>query len=45
MVRRSAYVAMGEHKRLAMEVVDDVKLGKLMQNAGFARGRRCAEKW
>jgi glycosyltransferase involved in cell wall biosynthesis len=35
MVRRSAYVAMGEHKRLAMEVVDDVKLGKLMQNAGF----------
>ncbi len=35
MVRRSAYVAMGEHKRLAMEVVDDIKLGKLMQNAGF----------
>lgn len=35
MVRRSAYVAMGEHKGLAMEVVDDIKLGKLMQNAGF----------
>jgi hypothetical protein len=35
MVHRSAYVAMGEHKRLAMEVVDDIKLGKLMQNAGF----------
>jgi hypothetical protein len=35
MVRRSAYVAMGEHKRLAMEVVDDIKLGKVMQDAGF----------
>jgi hypothetical protein len=35
MVRRGAYEEMGEHKRLAMEVVDDVKLGKLMQNAGF----------
>jgi Glycosyl transferase family 2 len=38
LVRRSAYVAMGEHKRLAMEVVDDIKLGKLMQNAGFQTG-------
>ncbi len=35
MVRRSAYMTMGEHKRLAMEVVDDIKLGKLMQNDGF----------
>ena len=35
MVRRSAYVAIGEHKRLAMEVVDDIKLGKLVQNAGY----------
>ncbi|MGA8035596.1 MAG: glycosyltransferase family 2 protein [Candidatus Acidiferrales bacterium] len=35
MVRRTAYVAIGEHKRLAMEVVDDIKLGKLMQDGGF----------
>jgi cellulose synthase/poly-beta-1,6-N-acetylglucosamine synthase-like glycosyltransferase len=35
MVRRSAYIAMGEHKKLAMEVVDDIKLGKVMQDAGF----------
>jgi hypothetical protein len=50
MVRRSAYVAMGEHKRLAMEVVDDIKLGKLMQNAGFRSqaafcGKRVSVYW
>ncbi|MDE3136522.1 MAG: glycosyltransferase [Acidobacteriota bacterium] len=35
MVRRSAYEAAGEHKRLAMEVVDDMKLGKMVKRAGF----------
>ena len=50
MVRRSAYVAMGEHKRLAMEVVDDIKLGKLMQNTGFRSqaafcGKRVSVYW
>ena len=50
MVRRSAYVAVGEHKRLRMEVVDDVKVGKLMQNAGFASrpalcGKRVSVYW
>ena len=50
MVRRSAYIAMGEHKRLKMEVVDDIKLGKLMQNAGFRSqaatcGKRVSVYW
>ena len=50
MVRRSAYIAMGEHKRLRMEVVDDVKVGKLMQNSGFASrpalcGKRVSVYW
>jgi hypothetical protein len=50
MVRRSAYIAVGEHKRLRMEVVDDVKVGKLMQNAGFASrpalcGKRVSVYW
>lgn len=44
MVRRSAYIAMGEHKRLAMEVVDDIKLGKAMQNAGFRSQAAIADR-
>lgn len=35
LVRRSAYEASGGHKRLAMEVVDDMKLGKLLKKQGF----------
>jgi glycosyltransferase involved in cell wall biosynthesis len=35
LVRRSAYEAGGTHKRLAMEVVDDMKLGKIVKQAGF----------
>lgn len=38
MVRRSSYEKMGTHKRLRMEVVDDMKLGKLMKEAGFRSG-------
>jgi len=38
MVRRSGYEAAGTHKRLAMEVVDDVKLGKIVKQAGFRSG-------
>lgn len=34
MVRRSAYEKMGTHRRLAMEVIDDMKLGKLAKEAG-----------
>jgi glycosyltransferase involved in cell wall biosynthesis len=35
LLRRSAYEAAGTHKRLAMEVVDDMKLGKIVKQAGF----------
>lgn len=35
LVRRSAYEAAGGHRRLAMEVVDDMKLGKMVKRAGF----------
>ncbi len=35
LIRRSAYEALGTHRRLAMEVVDDMKLGKLVKTSGF----------
>lgn len=35
LIRRSAYEALGTHRRLAMEVVDDIKLGKLVKTSGF----------
>jgi glycosyltransferase involved in cell wall biosynthesis len=35
MVRRSAYESSGTHQRLAMEVIDDMKLGKIVKLAGF----------
>ncbi len=38
LVRRSAYQALGTHRRLAREVVDDMKLGKLVKEAGFVSG-------
>lgn len=38
MIRRSAYEAIGTHRRLAMEVVDDMKLGKLAKDGGFRSG-------
>jgi hypothetical protein len=34
LIRRSAYEKMGTHRRLSMEVVDDMKLGKLAKEAG-----------
>jgi glycosyltransferase involved in cell wall biosynthesis len=34
LVRRSTYEAAGTHKKLAMEVVDDLKLAKIMKQAG-----------
>jgi glycosyl transferase family 2 len=34
LIHRSAYEKMGTHQRLAMEVVDDMKLGKLAKQAG-----------
>ena len=39
MLKRTAYEAAGMHRRLAMEVVDDMKLGKIVKQAGF---RSCA---
>lgn len=38
MVRRSCYEKMGTHSRLRMEVIDDMKLGKLVKEAGFSSG-------
>ncbi len=35
LLKRSAYEACGTHRRLAMEVVDDMKLGKLVKRAGL----------
>jgi glycosyltransferase involved in cell wall biosynthesis len=35
LLRRSAYETIGTHRRLAMEVVDDMKLGKLVKRSGF----------
>jgi hypothetical protein len=38
LIRRSAYEKMGTHRRLAMEVVDDMKVGKLVKKAGLPSG-------
>jgi Glycosyl transferase family 2 len=35
LLKRSAYKQAGTHRRLAMEVVDDMKLGKIVKQAGF----------
>jgi glycosyltransferase involved in cell wall biosynthesis len=37
MVRRTVYEAIGTYKALRMEVIDDMKLGKLVKNAGYAQ--------
>jgi glycosyltransferase involved in cell wall biosynthesis len=38
LIRRSGYEKMGTHRRLAMEVIDDVKLGKIAKEAGLRSG-------
>lgn len=38
LLRRAAYVQSGTHQKLAMEVVDDMKLGKIIKRAGFRSG-------
>jgi glycosyltransferase involved in cell wall biosynthesis len=43
MLKRSAYEACGTHLRLAMEVIDDMKLGKLVKQAGFRSGVAVAQ--
>ena len=37
LVRRNVYDAVGTYKALRMEVLDDMKLGKVIKNAGFAQ--------
>jgi glycosyltransferase involved in cell wall biosynthesis len=37
MVRRSVYEAVGTYQALRMEVLDDMKLGKVVKNTGFAQ--------
>ncbi|HTZ97721.1 MAG TPA: glycosyltransferase [Terriglobales bacterium] len=37
LVRRSAYQAIGTYEAMRFEVVDDMKLGKLIKNAGYAQ--------
>jgi hypothetical protein len=38
LVRRDAYEAVGGHARLALEVVDDVKLGLVLRRSGVPQG-------
>ncbi len=38
LVRREAYEESGMHKKLAMEVIDDMKLGKILKQAGARSG-------
>jgi Glycosyl transferase family 2 len=42
LIRRDAYETLGTHRRLAMEVVDDMKLGKLAKDAGIRSGAALA---
>ena len=43
MVKRTAYEACGTHRRLALEVIDDVMLGKTIKLAGFRSGVAVAQ--
>jgi glycosyltransferase involved in cell wall biosynthesis len=43
LVRREAYERCGGHTRLRMEVIEDMKLGKLIKLAGFRSGVAVAE--
>jgi glycosyltransferase involved in cell wall biosynthesis len=43
MLKRAAYEGSGTHRRLAMEVVDDMKLGKIVKQAGFRSGAGVAQ--
>jgi glycosyltransferase involved in cell wall biosynthesis len=43
LVRRAAYVKSGGHARLRMDVIEDMKLGKLIKVAGFRSGVAVAQ--
>jgi len=45
MLRRNVYESCGTHRRLAMEVVDDMKLGKLVKLSGFRSGVAVAQHY
>jgi glycosyltransferase involved in cell wall biosynthesis len=45
LVRRAAYEKVGMHEKLAMEVVDDIKLGKLIKMDGFRSGVAVSEEY
>jgi glycosyltransferase involved in cell wall biosynthesis len=45
LVKRSAYEGSGTHRRLAMEVVDDMKLGKILKQAGYRSGAGIAQEF
>jgi glycosyltransferase involved in cell wall biosynthesis len=45
MLSRAAYERSGTHRRLAMEVVDDMKLGKIVKMAGFRSGVAVAQSY
>lgn len=45
MLSRKAYEGSGTHQRLAMEVVDDMKLGKIVKMAGFRSGVGVAQNY
>ena len=44
MINRSVYEKLGTHQRLAMEVVDDIQLGKLAKTSGARSGVGAAGK-
>ena len=44
LLRRSVYEAIGTHKRLALEIIEDIKLGKLVKKSGFRSGVALSEK-
>jgi glycosyltransferase involved in cell wall biosynthesis len=45
LVRRKVYEAVGTHQKLAMEVVDDIKLGKLIKLGGYRSGLAGSENY
>jgi glycosyltransferase involved in cell wall biosynthesis len=45
MLRREVHEKSGTHRRLAMEVVDDMKLGKLVKMSGFRSGVAVAQNY
>jgi glycosyltransferase involved in cell wall biosynthesis len=45
MLRRKAYETCGGHRRLAMEVIDDMKLGKLVRLARLRSGLAVAQNY